>query len=276
MSGELIVKYNTEKYGEVTITYDDVKKLLAPGQQLTDGEVRTFIELCRIKKLNPWIKEVYIVKYNNDFSIIVSKDVFLKRAERHPMFTGMDAGIIVGTKYDDVMAKDKVAIKAGERVIVHRAGTLLLDSEMLLGGWCSVRRKDRDEPHLATVSVKEYVKLKDGRPTRFWASMQATMIRKVAIVHALRESFPDDLSGMYTEDEMLRQDKNIEAVAYEAPTGLVDAIWDLGESLGYNQGQIRQNLNRYKGKEEELKDLWEAQLAEQQAVEAAAAGEEAK
>jgi uncharacterized protein CbrC (UPF0167 family) len=40
-----------------------------------------------------------------------------------------------------------------------------------------------------------------------WKTMPATMIRKVAIVQALREAFPETLSGMYSEDEII--DSNI-------------------------------------------------------------------
>ena len=32
--------------------------------------------------------------------------------------------------------------------------------------------------------------------------MPATMIRKVALVQALREAFPSELSGMYDQSEM--------------------------------------------------------------------------
>ncbi|MFA9494242.1 recombinase RecT, partial [Streptococcus sp. E17BB] len=34
-----------------------------------------------------------------------------------------------------------------------------------------------------------------------WNSMPATMIRKTALVNALREAFPEDLGNMYTEDD---------------------------------------------------------------------------
>ena len=35
-----------------------------------------------------------------------------------------------------------------------------------------------------------------------WAKMPATMIRKVALMQALREAFADDLAGMYDSSEM--------------------------------------------------------------------------
>lgn len=43
---------------------------------------------------------------------------------------------------------------------------------------------------------------KDGTPFPTWAKMPATMIRKVALVQALREAFPEDFQGMYAPEEM--------------------------------------------------------------------------
>ena len=43
----------------------------------------------------------------------------------------------------------------------------------------------------------------DGKPmgTNVWDSKPATMIRKVALTHALRECFPQVYSGVYDESE---------------------------------------------------------------------------
>ncbi|MDS7999093.1 recombinase RecT, partial [Streptococcus pneumoniae] len=46
------------------------------------------------------------------------------------------------------------------------------------------------------VSREEYDKKQST-----WNTMPATMIRKVALVNALREAFPEDLGNMYTEDD---------------------------------------------------------------------------
>ncbi|WP_284142997.1 recombinase RecT [Caloranaerobacter azorensis] len=67
---------------------------------------------------------------------------------------------------------------------------------MLLGAWAEVYRKDRKYPYIAKVSFDEYNK---GQST--WKSMPKTMIRKVAIVQALREAFPVDLGALYVEEE---------------------------------------------------------------------------
>ena len=41
-----------------------------------------------------------------------------------------------------------------------------------------------------------------GKNQSTWKSIPCTMIRKVALVHALREAFPNDLGSLYIEDEM--------------------------------------------------------------------------
>ena len=35
-----------------------------------------------------------------------------------------------------------------------------------------------------------------------WSKKPATMIRKVALVQALREAFPEDFGGMYSQEEV--------------------------------------------------------------------------
>jgi len=55
----------------------------------------------------------------------------------------------------------------------------------------------------AEVSLKEYIRFsKKGEPTRSWREMPATMIKKVALVQALREAFPDVYGGVYSPEEM--------------------------------------------------------------------------
>ena len=58
-------------------------------------------------------------------------------------------------------------------------------------------------PMFDEVSFEEYAGRKsDGSLNSQWKSKPGTMIRKVAIVHALREAFPEDLQGLYDASEM--------------------------------------------------------------------------
>ena len=140
------------------------------------------MQLCKAHRLNPFLKEAYLVKYgDNPATIITGKDAFTKRAQANPRFRGMEAGVTVNSN----------------GTMHRRDGSMVLPGEVLLGGWCKVYVEGYEKPMFDEVSLEEYSTGKSN-----WKRMPATMIRKVAIVHALREAFPDDLGGLYDSSEM--------------------------------------------------------------------------
>lgn len=168
---------------EVTLTITTVMKYFAKGNEnVTEQEIVLFMNWCRFQGLNPWTNEAYIVKYDKTKPAqnITGKAAFMKRAENDPLYDGFKAGLILG--------------RDGE--VVEIEGSFMLKTDTLLGGWCDVYRKDRKFPISAKVNLEEYHK---SQAT--WNSMPKTMIRKVAIVQALREAFPTKLESLYTEDE---------------------------------------------------------------------------
>lgn len=164
-------------------TLDDVKKYICP--EATDQEAYMFMKLCEARGLNPFTNEAYLIKYGGGAATtIVGKDAFTRRAEMHPKFNGFKAGIIV----ED----------AEGNLDFSREGTFYVKGkEKLVGGWAEVWRKDRDKPFRMSVSMDEYDKKKSS-----WNSMPGTMIRKVALVGALREAFPSEFGGLYDSAEM--------------------------------------------------------------------------
>ena len=81
--------------------------------------------------------------------------------------------------------------------VKEREGSLKAPGEILIGGWCEVYVKNKKHPIKSVVSLEEYSKSQST-----WKSMPMVMIRKVAMVTALREAFPEDLQGMYDASEM--------------------------------------------------------------------------
>lgn len=158
---------------------------------ITLPEFKFFTELCKARKLNPFLKEAYCIKYgSNPAQIVVGKDAILKRAIVHPDYDGMESGVIVQV------------IETGE--IIERKGTFYLNTEeKLVGGWAKVYRKNWKYPTFCSVAFDEVAnKKKDGQLNSNWAGKGATMVEKVAKVRALRETFIEDLSGMYEAEEM--------------------------------------------------------------------------
>lgn len=167
---------------EVKLSGNTVRQYLVRGNgDVPDQDVVMFMNLCKYQKLNPFLNEAYLIKFGSQpAQIIVSKEAFMKRAEANPNYKGFRAGIIV----------------ARNNELVEIEGAVKLPNDVLIGGWCEVFRKDRDMPLVAKISMDEFSK---GQAT--WKQMPLNMIRKSAIVNALREAFPENLGAMYTEDD---------------------------------------------------------------------------
>lgn len=182
-----IVKY-TAGDSEISLSTDIVRRTITVDPCVTDQEIGQFIQLCRYQKLNPYLGEAYLVKYKSKdpryqkpASIIVGKQAFERRATSNIRFRGLLAGVYV-------MSNNQ---------LVKRTGSMVIQGETIVGGWCEVHVDGYEVPVTATVSFNEYAK-----DTNTWKQMPGTMIRKVAEVQALREAFPADLEGMYIADEM--------------------------------------------------------------------------
>ncbi|MBC1722285.1 phage recombination protein Bet [Listeria seeligeri] len=197
---------------EVKLSGNIIKKYLVSGEaEVTDQEVIMFLQLCKYQKLNPFLNEAYLVKFKNNTGpdkpaqIIVSKEAFMKRAESHPQYNGLSAGIIVE--------------REGEMVEVE--GAIKLGKDKLIGGWAKIYRKDRERPVVTKISLSEFSK---GQAT--WNQMPLNMIRKTAIVNAMREAFPDNLGAMYTEEEQVTTpsiEKNVqEEISVNANSEVLD------------------------------------------------------
>ncbi|EID6355240.1 TPA: phage recombination protein Bet [Listeria monocytogenes] len=180
--------------------------LVSGNTEVSDQEVVMFLQLCKYQKLNPFLKEAYLVKFKGSpAQIITSKEAFMKRAETHEQYDGFEAGVIVE--------------RNGE--IIELEGAVSLKDDELLGGWARVFRKDRSRPISVRISEKEFNKKQST-----WNAMPLTMMRKTAVVNAMREAFPDNLGAMYTEEEQnITQSKDVsiqEEIAENANTEILD------------------------------------------------------
>jgi phage recombination protein Bet len=140
-----------------------LKETVAQG--LTDSEFKLFAEHCKSTGLNPFKKEVWAIKAGGRLQIMTGIGGYLAIANKHPEFDGM----VVTVDNDEKPTK---AI-------------------------CLVYRKDRKYPSEGVALISEYRK-----ETPIWKSMPRVMLTKVAKSIALREAFPQEFNGIYTEEEM--------------------------------------------------------------------------
>ena len=185
MSNALMASYKVNGQA-VELTGETVRNYLVNGSgKPTDQEVVMFIKLCQSQGLNPFLREAYLIKYSDKApaTTVVGKDAFTRRASEMKECKGWKAGVCCMNQ------------KTG--AYVEREGTVVLPNEKLVGGWCEVKMTRWEEPFKQTAMLDEY-----HQHNSMWNSKPATMIRKVAIVQALREAFPAQFQGMYDSSEI--------------------------------------------------------------------------
>ena len=173
----------------LVVSFDEVRRFVC--DKATDAECKIFLETCKQYKLNPFTKEAYLIHYDNKnedtaSTIVLGKNCYMQMAERNPSFDGFEAGVIVLTADGQLLNREGSIVYDGE------AG-----GEVLLGGWAKVYRKDRTRASYEEVKLSEY-----NTGKSLWAAKPSTMIRKVALVHALREAFPSTFGSLYDESEV--------------------------------------------------------------------------
>lgn len=167
-----------------------IKKQIAPSA--SNDELNLFLYQCKRTGLDPLTRQIYFMKrkQGNDYKMTVqtSIDGFRVIAERSGDYAGQDE--------PEYIEDDKGNVKCAKVKVYRFKG---------------------DQRYCAAVGVaywNEYVP-QPGQDF-MWKKMPHTMLAKVAEALALRKAYPQDLSGLYTGDEMA-QAPNAEPTFEDVP-----------------------------------------------------------
>lgn len=154
----------------------------------TDDEFALFVTQCQRTGLDPFARQIHAVKRwdkqlgREVMSIQTGIDGYRLIAERTGLYAGNDDPVY---DVEDAEHPNKATVTVwklvgGQRVSFTRSAR-----------WSEFKQTK-----------------KGGELTRFWQQMPYLMLGKVAEALALRAAFPQELSGVYTNEEMQQADDN--------------------------------------------------------------------
>lgn len=199
----------------------------------SEGDLRVYFHQAKRTGLDPFAKQIYMIGRLD--SVQDERGNWVK-VKKFTIQTGIDGYRLVARR---------AAKREGEKL--RLAEPLWCGTDMQwLEAWpfdeppvaAKVVVYRDGEPFAGVAMYREFVQTKrDGKPNSMWARMPANQLAKCAEAQALRKAYPQDLAGIYVDEEMGQADRAADGahVVTSVPSRRVTAAEITGEPVAEEQ-----------------------------------------
>jgi phage recombination protein Bet len=201
--------------------------------QADAGDLAFFFHQAQRTGLDPFARQIYMINRGGRWGIQTSIDGFRIIAQRSGQYAGQTAPYWCG---DDGVWKD-----------------VWLSNTPPVAAKIGVYRSNFAEPTWAIARWDSYAVLNNP----IWKKMPDVMLAKCAESLALRKAFPNDLSGIYTDEEMSQVDVVVEEKIKPKKVDLQLASSEPVDTTGVNWETLSQAIDALENKDA-VKNMWNA------------------
>lgn len=156
------------------------------GKSRPEQDLIFFLYVCKRTGLDPVLKQIYpVYRWDNRIG-----------AEKMTIQVGIDGMRLIAQRSNEYGGQDDINFlpEIGEHP--DKATATVYKVNQITG---------ERMPIVASARWSEYAQLKDGKAEFMWARMPYNQLGKCAEALALRKAFPNELSGIYSDDEIPKE-----------------------------------------------------------------------
>jgi len=201
--------------------------------QADSGDLAFFFHQAQRTGLDPFARQIYMINRGGRWGIQTSIDGFRIIAQRSGQYAGQTAPYWCG---DDGVWKD-----------------VWLSNTPPVAAKIGVYRQNFAEATWAVARWESYAVLNNP----IWKKMPDVMLAKCAESLALRKAFPNDLSGIYTDEEMSQVDVSVEDKVKPKKVDLQIPAKEPIDTTGVDWESLAQAIENLSDKDA-VKRMWNA------------------
>jgi len=195
-----------------------VARTVAP-EGASPAEIGMFLAVAHRYDLDPFLKEIWLIKDRGRLMVLVGRDSFLKVARRDENYRGYRAGA--------VYEKDEFSVHYGEEGVQATHNVNGFERGGLMGAYCIVYQAHRP----AVLILRKFGDYRHLHAKDNWKQNPEDMLLARVITSAHRLAF--NISGLYTPDEMVDVDfqEGVDTDSARAAGGTRATLEDLKTKL---------------------------------------------